>query len=144
MEQPTHVLTITQDDGLRNLLEQIFHIDHVQIVLAATVPAAEAIINLWGFAAFGLIIIDTAALGENETEQKQEVCRLLEEWTARHPSLSFLILGTVLQKHAVHLICADRVRVLVKPFRLEDLVDQVNDLYPRCPSYQPPFPHVPE
>ncbi len=143
MEQPRHVLAITQDDGLRNLLEQIFHIDHVKIVLAATVPAAEAIINLWGLAAFGLMIIDTAALGANEAEQKQEVCRLLEEWTARHPQLSFLILGTVLQKHAVHLIRADTVGVLVKPFRLEDLVSQVNDLYPKGSSHASSLPYVP-
>jgi DNA-binding NtrC family response regulator len=144
MEQPTHVLAITKDDGLRNLLEQIFHIDGVKMVLAETVSAAEAIINVWGLAAFGLMIIDTAALGANETEQKQEVCRLLEEWIIQHPELAFLILGTVLQKHAVHLIRADKVGVLVKPFRLEELVEQVNELCSRGRGHVPPLPQMPQ
>ena len=142
MEQPTHVLTITQDDGLRNLLEQIFHVYDVKIVIALTGQAAEAIVDFWGLPAFGLIVIDTAALGTNDAEQKREVCHLLEEWTHQHPNLAFLILGTLFQKHAVHMIRADTVRVLVKPFRLEELVDRVNDLYPAGTKFNPPLPHV--
>jgi len=130
MQQPTHVLILTHDDAMRNLLEQVFIIRDVQILIAETVQDAEAIMNRWGLPAFGLVIIDTAALGEYELDQKQMACRLLEEWTTAHPALPFLFLGTVLQKHAIYPIRADIVRVLVKPFRLDELVDVVDDFYP--------------
>jgi DNA-binding NtrC family response regulator len=130
MQQPTHVLILTHDDAIRNLLEQVFIIRDVQILIAETVQGAEAIINLWGLSMFGLVIIDTAALGEYEMDQKRVACRILEEWTTAHPALPFLFLGTVLQKHAIYPIRADIVRVLVKPFRLDELVDVVDDLYP--------------
>jgi DNA-binding NtrC family response regulator len=130
MQQPTHVLILTHEDAIRNLLEQVFIIRDVQILIAETVQGAKAIINLWGLPTFGLVIIDTAALGEYELDQKRLACRILEEWTATYPALPFLFLGTVLQKHAIYLIRADIVRVLVKPFRLDKLVDVVDDFYP--------------
>jgi DNA-binding NtrC family response regulator len=130
MQQPTHVLILTHDDAIRNLLEQIFIIRDVQVLIAETVQGAEAIIHQWGLSTFGLVIIDTAALGKYEMEQKRVACRLLEEWTTAHPALPFLFLGTVLQKHAIYPIRADIVRVLVKPFRLDELVNVVDDLYP--------------
>ncbi len=36
MQKPTHVLIITHDDAMRNLLEQVFIIRDVQIVIAVT------------------------------------------------------------------------------------------------------------
>ncbi len=141
MQKPTHVLIITHDDAIRNLLEQVFIIRDVQIVIAATVQGAEAIVDLWGLGTFGLVIIDTAALGECDLDQNHMACRVLEDWTATNSTLSFLFLGTILQKHAMHMIQAEIVRVLVKPFRLDELVDAVDDLYsaPLCPqALRPP------
>jgi hypothetical protein len=100
----------------------------VQILIAETRQGAEAIISLWGWPRLGLVIIDTAALGEHEWDQKRVACCILEEWTTIHPTLPFLFLGTVLQKHAILLIRADIVRVLVKPLRLDELVDVVDHL----------------
>ena len=129
MLKPTHVLIITHDETMRNLLEQIFMIRDVQVVIAATVQAAEASINLGGVGTFGLVLIDIAALGECESDQKNVACRILEDWTATNPTLPFLLLGTFLQKHAIHMIRADIVRALVKPFRLDELVDAIDELY---------------
>lgn len=129
MREPTHVLIITHDDVLRNLLEQVFLIRSIQIVIAATVNGAEAIASLWGWGAFGLIIVDTEALGEGELDQQHIACHVLEEWTTATPSLPFIFLGTLLQKHALHLIRADGVRILVRPFRLDELVEVIDDLY---------------
>ena len=125
-----NVLIMTHDDASRNLLEQVFLIRDVQVVVvAATVQRAEAIIERWGLASFGLVIIDTAALGACDAEQKHVACCIVEDWTAKAPTLPFLVLGTFLQKHEMHTIRADRVRFLVKPFRLDDLVDAVDNLY---------------
>jgi DNA-binding NtrC family response regulator len=129
MLKPTHVLIITRDETMRNLLEQVFMIRDVQVVIAVTVQGAEASIDLWDVGTFGLVIIDTAALGECESDQKHVACHILENWTATHPTLPFLFLGTILQKHAIHMIRADIVRILVKPFRLDELVDAIDELY---------------
>jgi DNA-binding NtrC family response regulator len=144
MQQPTHVFIMTHDDAIRNLLEQVFIIRDVQILIAETVLGAEAIINLWGLPAFGLVIIDTAALGEYESDQKHMACRILEEWTTTHPALPFLFLGTVFQKYALYLMRANIVRVLVKPFRLDELVDVVDNLYPGQPSPNASLPATPD
>jgi hypothetical protein len=101
----------------------------VQVVIAATVQAAEASINLEGVGTFGLFLIDIAALGECESDQKNVACRLLKDWTATNPTLPFLFFGTLLQKHGMHMIQAEIVRVLVKPFRLDELVDAIDELY---------------
>lgn len=136
MLKPTHVLIITRDDAIRNLLEQVFMIRDVQIAVAATAQGAEALVDLWGLNTFGLVIIDTAALGEHESDQKHVACRILAGWTTANPALPFLFLGTILQKHALYTIRADIMRVLVKPFRLDELVDAVDDLYlgKHCPN----------
>ncbi len=142
MQQPTHVLIITRDDVIRNLLEQVFIIRDIQIVIAATAEGAEAIVDLWGLNAFGLVVIDTAAFGESESDQQHVACRMSEAWTAVNPRLPFIWLVTFLQKQDVQMAQADRVRVLVKPFRVDELVDAIETLYwgKRClaPSPRPP------
>ena len=139
MLKPTHVLIVTSDHATRNLLEQVFMIRDIQIVIAATVQGAEAIIELWGLAEFGLIIIDTAALAERESDQKHVACHILHEWTEAHPSLPFLFLGTLGQKQTILAIRADIVRFLAKPYRLDDLVDAVDDLYLGSRCHQVPL-----
>ena len=140
MQHPTHALIITRDDLIQNLLEQVLLIRDIQIVTVATVQEAEAIVALSGLGVFGLVIIDTAALGENEADQQHESSRVVEAWTAANPSLPFILLGTFLQKHGVHMIRSDRVYVLVKPFRLDELVDAIDQLYRGKRSLNPFLP----
>ena len=143
MQRPTHVLIITRDGVMRNLLEQVFIIRDVQIVTAATVQGAEAIINLWGLGAFGLVIIDTEALGDCEVDQQHITGRILQAWTAAHPRLPFIVLGSLFQKHAVHMSRANGVRVLVKPFRLDELIDAIDDVDWGKRCLNPSLPHGP-
>lgn len=140
LQTPAHVLIITRDDVVRNLLEQVFIIRGIPIVIAASAPGAKAIVDLWGLSAFGLVIIDTAALGARESDQQHAVCRMLGEWTVANSRLSFILLGTLFQKHALHRFQAPVVHVLVKPFRLDELVDTIDELYGGKRSPGPSLP----
>ncbi len=129
MQQSSHVLIITRDNIIRNLLEQVFIVRDIQIVIAATIHGAKAIIDLWGLRPFGLVIVDIAALGACESDQQLVGYRALEAWTAANARLPFIFLGTFFQKHAVQRIRADAVRVLVKPLHADELIDAIDELY---------------
>lgn len=139
MLTPKHVLIMTRDHAIRNLFEQLFMTRDIPFVMAASVQGAEAIIDLWGMQGFGLVIIDTAMLGEGEAEQRDVACRLLKAWTAKWPCLAVLLLGTLWQKHAVQMRRGGRF--LVKPYRLGELVDAVDELYAGTPCAKEPLPH---
>lgn len=128
MQHRTHVLMITRDNVIRNLLEQVFIIRDVQIVITATASGAEAIAAQWGLDAFSLVIMDTAALGESESEQRHVAHRMLQAWNSANPRLPVIVLATFLQKHDLHGAQTDRVRTLVKPFRVDELVEAIEAL----------------
>ena len=130
MSTLSYVCIVTHDNGLRNLLEQIFIIRGDPIVIVRTLQDAEIAIERWDSATCRLVIIDTAALGRCETEQKHTACRILEDWTTTYPTLPFVFLGTLLQKYALLAIRADIMRFIVKPFRLDDLIDAIEDFCP--------------
>ena len=134
MSTPSHVLIITNDNGLRNLLEQIFIIRGDTTVIVRTIQDAEITTKRWELAMCRLVIIDTDALGMGETEQKHMACRVLEDWTTKYPMLPFLFLGTLLQKYALLTIRADIMQFVVKPFHLDNLVDAIEDVCPLISS----------
>ncbi|ETW95838.1 MAG: hypothetical protein ETSY1_28980 [Candidatus Entotheonella factor] len=145
MQKPQHILVIANDDTIRNLLEQFFIIRDIKVATTRTLQQAEHIIDSWGLAPFNLAIIDTAAFGNCESEQKSMACHMLREWSMKYPSVSILFLGNPYQKRAILKIRADIVQCLVKPFNLETLIDTINDLYPNlrpADFTSPPAPNA--
>ena len=128
---PSYVLILTNNNVLLNLLEQVFIVLGDATVMVSTLKAAEATLEHWALATCKLVIIDTAVLGMEETEQTRVACHLLEDWTTTYAMLPFLFLGTLLQKYALLAIRADIMRFVVKPFSLEELVDAIENVYPR-------------
>src|SRR5690606_37803386 len=117
------------DNGLRNLLEQIFFIRGDATIMLNTIQGVETLTAHWNLKAFGLVIIDTAALGACESEQQRMACRLLARWTTAHPMLPCLLLGTVFQKYAILSTCTRIVRFVVKPCHLDDLVEAIEGAF---------------
>jgi len=116
---------ITNDRAMRNLLEQLFIIYGAKTVIAETGQAAKAIIAQMGLTTFSLIVIDTAALEACELYTHHVACQLLQDWTAEHPDIPVLFIGTGIQKHAILALRADTVMFLVKPFQLHEVVDEL-------------------
>ncbi|ETX04221.1 MAG: hypothetical protein ETSY2_30065 [Candidatus Entotheonella gemina] len=141
MQKSQHILVIANDDTTRNLLEQFFIIRDIKVVAARTFQHAESIIESWGLALFNLAVIDTAAFGVGELEQKSMVCHMLREWSMKYPMLPVFFLGTPCQKRAILKIRADIVQILVKPFDLDTLIDTINDLYPNLRPAGLSLPH---
>lgn len=128
---PSYVLIVTNDNVLRNLLEQVCIVLGDETVMVRTLKDAEAILAHWELTTCKLAIVDTAALDVGEFEQKRATCRLLEDWTTTYPMLPFLFLGTLLQKYALLAIRADIMRFIAKPFCLDVLVEAIEGCYPR-------------
>ncbi len=130
MPKSKHILVIANDDTTRNLLEQFFITRDMKVVATRTFPSAENAIDSWGLEPFNLAIIDTAAFGLGELEQKYMACHMLREWSMQYPSLPVLFLGTTSQKRAMLKIRADMIHIVIKPFDLDIFVETINRLYP--------------
>lgn len=131
MPTPPQVLILINEDGLRNLFEQLFMIRGNTIVIVSSLQGANTSLERWAPAICRLFIIDTAALGTYEVEQQYRACRLLEGWRTTHPTLPVLFLGTILQKYPILARRANLVRFIVKPVHLDDLVEAIDHLCPR-------------
>jgi len=131
MSTPPQMLILTKDDGLRNLFEQLFMIRGDTIGIVSNLQGAKTTLEQWVPVTCRLVIIDTAALGTSEVEQQHGACRLLEAWTTQYPMLPVLFLGTILQKYPILAIRTHLVQFIVKPCRLDDLVEALDNLCPR-------------
>jgi hypothetical protein len=130
MSMPSHVLIITKDQRLRNLLEQIFIVRGDRTVTVNTIPGAKTTTEPCEPAMYRLVIVDTAALRMCETEQKHRACRVLEDRSTKCPTLPFLFLGNLLQKYSLLAIRGDMPRFIAKPLHLDDLVGAIEDFCP--------------
>lgn len=131
MSTPPQMLILTNDNGLRNLFEQLFIIRGDTIVIVRNLQGAKTTLERWAPATCRLVIIDTAALGTSEVEQQHGASCLLEVWSTRYPMMPVLLLGTILQKYPILAIRTHLVQFIVKPCHVDDLVEALDTLCPR-------------
>lgn len=123
------VLLLTDDQTLRNLIEQLFIIYGIKTLTAATAEEGETLIVQIGLAGLGLAIIDTAVFGTDELQQQQRSYELLRAWTVKYLGLPCLVVGSILQRASILPEYTDIVQFLVKPFRLDELAGVVRGLW---------------
>jgi DNA-binding NtrC family response regulator len=115
MITPDSVIMVSRDTEIQRLLLRLLAARHAAMVTVTTAEAAEAIIVRQDLSRIELVIIDTAALIEDNRRQQATACQLLRDWTRMWPTLPLLFIGTSLQRHALLAIRADTVDFVAKP-----------------------------
>jgi DNA-binding NtrC family response regulator len=119
------VLLLTTEPAIRNLVEQVCRIDGYRTVTVVTVEEVYALSARRGKDAFGLAVIDTAALGVCDQQQQRQVFQLWQDWRATSPGLPLVFVGTMAQRQAFRKQRTGIGGFLVKPLGALALADMM-------------------
>ena len=129
MSQVSQVLLLTREPTVQNLVEQVCHIDGHASAPASSLQDAYALIAQGGQDAFGLAVIDAAALGLGDSQQ-QLAHQLWLDWRTAYPGLPVMIVGAQPPNEAVAANRADGGGFLEKPFGPYQLADMMRTFLP--------------
>jgi DNA-binding NtrC family response regulator len=96
-----------------------------QVIPAATVQEAEEALQRLGVAAIDLVIAD---INLTRDSSAQEGYALYQRWSVRYPALRFILISGDPLNQELPAIRAGVVRLLVKPFGINTLVEVVREL----------------
>jgi DNA-binding NtrC family response regulator len=131
MSSPATILLIEDDLGVQAALIEALTLEEQPLLLAATVAAAEAVLQRIGVDAIRLVIADihlTAGL------QACEGYHLYERWHQRHPQLPFLLISGSPVSRDLPAVQTGEVRCLAKPFALHELLQAMQEATHRSPG----------
>src|SRR5262245_49784081 len=84
------ILIIDDDEAIRDMLREVLELQSYRTLTATTVQEAEQILQQQNPDTIGLVITD---IHLTPHAQAQEGYVLYKRWTARHPTLPFLLIS---------------------------------------------------
>jgi DNA-binding NtrC family response regulator len=120
------ILIIDDDEAIRDMLREVLELQPYRTLTATTVQEAEQILQQQNPETIGLVITD---IHLTHHAQAQEGYALYKRWTARHPTLPFLLISGDPSSRTLPEIQTGTVPFLAKPFALPALLDIVASIY---------------
>jgi len=122
--RPT-VLIIEDEAALRDILHEALHTYGYSAITAATVQEAEEIRQSLHPEVIGLVLAD---INLSHIPHGQEGYDLCQRWTETYPALPFVLMSGTARSLAIPVARQNSVRLLAKPFDLDELLDVVHAL----------------
>jgi DNA-binding NtrC family response regulator len=119
------VLIVEDEAALRELVEATVRAIGYQTIAVATVAEAETVRAQHGLASLALVIADVHLTADRGV---REGYALWERWHTAHPRLPFLLLSGDPAATELWGVRTEAVRLLSKPFALDDLQRVVREL----------------
>ena len=129
MEQTPQVLFLTKEPTIQNLIEQICRIDGHTPAAASTLQDVYAFLMRDGGAAFTLAVVDAAALGMGDAQQRL-AHQLWSDWQAAYPGAPLMLVGAPPPSDGVPANPSDVGGFLDKPFGPNQLADMMRTFLP--------------
>ena len=122
--RPTTVLVVEDLEGIRELLGEVLGFYGYDVLMAASVPEAEAIRQRMGLGGLDLVLTDLRLTG---LPQAREGAELIQRWHAVIPALPFILVGGDLRSHDLRDLPGAGVWCLAKPFEATALLTAVHE-----------------
>jgi len=129
MAQTPQVLLLTQEPSIQNLIEQVCRVDGHATVAASTLQDVYALMAQYGGDAFSLAVVDTAALGMGDAEQRLGH-QLWSDWRTAYPGVPLMLVGAPPPSAAVPTNPSDIGGFLAKPFGPYQLANMMRTFLP--------------
>ena len=128
MASSKHVLLVTQELTIQNLVEQVCLIDGYRVVTAATMEDAPTLTTQSVRETFVLAVIDPIALEASNPQEADRACQQWRAWTAATVGLPLIILGARPPSDAFPTACTAPSVFLEKPFEPHVFADMMQTL----------------
>lgn len=119
--RPASILIVEDNDTLRSTLEMVFQEQGRDVLTAAGMDEATAIVDQYGLENFSLIILDVYLSGKRDVP---EGYLLYEQWIAEEPMLPCLLISGSRDAAALPAVVIGSLPLLMKPFTIDALLAQ--------------------
>lgn len=122
MPTPPCILIIESNESLREILYEAMQLYGYQAVTAPTLQEAETLKQRLGPEGIDLVILE---INLTAVIDAREGYALFERWTALHPHLPFILIGSDPRSRELPAIRKGLVRFLLKPFSIDALLEAI-------------------
>ena len=119
------VLIVDDERGMREVLSEALRFCSNRVIIAATMQEAERALQSLDVAEITLVITD---VNLTPGQHAHEGYALYQRWSARYPSLRFILISGDPTNQELPAIRSGAVRFLAKPFELEALFEIVREV----------------